>query len=122
MLRDGLERFLLSRSTDARQHLIALRMAKLDGSLLAIGQGLQVWPLLERKLQELIRIRGRRLHGCIVLDQVIRCLSIESKTASNAAIVESTLLWASSNNSLACDKLTSAKLKSRVDLSLFFVN
>jgi len=122
MLRDGLERFLLSRSTDARQHLIALRMAKLDGSLLAIGQGLQVWPLLERKLQELIRIRGG---ACTVASSWTRSYVVcrsSPKTASNAAIVESTLLWASSNNSLACDKLTSAKLKSRVDLSLFFVN
>jgi hypothetical protein len=97
-------------------------MAELDCCLLAIVQCLQIRALLKCELQKLIGVRRRSVQwSTISTSWYVTCRS-RPNTASNAAIVESTLLCASRSKSFACDKLTSAKLKSRVDLSLFFVN
>ena len=110
-----------SHGADSRQHLVALCVTELDGSLLAIVERLQVRPLVERKLEQLIDIRRRRFQSLIVIDQVVNDQMIEAEHASSAAMVEATLFSASRVNSFACDKLTSAKLKSSADLSLLFV-
>jgi hypothetical protein len=54
-------------------------VAEFNRRLLAIVQRLEIGPLLESQLNELIHIRRRRLQPAIVFDQIVYLLPVEAQ-------------------------------------------